>query len=45
MIKKIIYFHILLFLIIALVSCAKPEQDGRVFVNVLKQAITQGIDF
>ena len=45
MIKKIIYFHLLLFLIVALFSCAKPEQDGRLIVQVLKQAITQGFDF
>ena len=43
--KKIIYFHLLLFLIVALFSCAKPEQDGRLIVQVLKHAITQGIDF
>ena len=45
MIKKIIYFNLLLFLIVALFSCAKPEQDGRLIVQVLKHAITQGIDF
>ena len=45
MIKKIIYFHLLLFVIVALLSCAKPEQDSRLIVNVLKHAITQGIDF
>ena len=45
MIKKIIYFHLLLFLIVALFSCAKPEQDGRLIVQVLKHALTQGIDF
>ena len=45
MIKKIIYFNLLLFLIVALFSCAKPEQDGRLIVQVLKQAITQGFDF
>ena len=45
MIKKIIYFYLLLFLIVALFSCAKPEQDGRLIVHVLKQAITQGFDF
>jgi len=45
MIKKIILYHLLLFLIVALFSCAKPEQDSRLFVNVLKQAITQGFDF
>ena len=45
MIKKIIYFHLLLFLIVALFSCAKPEQDGRLIVQVLKHAITQGFDF
>ena len=45
MIKKIIYFYLLLFLIVALFSCAKPEQDGRLIVQVLKHAITQGIDF
>ena len=45
MIKKIIYFHLLLFLLVALVACAKPEQDSRIFVQVLKHAVTQGIDF
>ena len=45
MIKKIIYFHLLLFLIVALFSYAKPKQDGRLIVQVLKHAITQGIDF
>jgi len=45
MIKKIILYHLLLFLIVALFSCAKPEQDHRLIVQVLKQAITQGIDF
>ena len=41
MIKKII----LLFVLVTLVSCAKPEQDGRLIVQVLKHAITQGFDF
>jgi hypothetical protein len=41
MIKKII----LLFVLVTLVSCAKPEQDGRLIVQVLKHAVTQGIDF
>ena len=45
MIKKIILYHLLLFLIVALFSCAKPEQDGRLIVQVLKHAVTQGIDF
>tara|TARA_R100000664_G_C2752878_1_gene140186 strand:+ start:1713 stop:1850 length:138 start_codon:yes stop_codon:yes gene_type:complete len=45
MIKKIIYFHLLLFLLVALFSCAKPEQDGRIIVQVLKHAVTQGLDF
>ena len=45
MIKKIIIYHFLLFLIVALYSCAKPEQDGRLIVHVLKHAITQGLDF
>ena len=45
MIKKIIYFHLLLFLLVALVSCAKPEQEHRLIVQVLKHAVTQGIDF
>ena len=45
MIKKIIYFHLLLFLIVALFSFAKPEKDGRLIVQILKQAITQGFDF
>jgi|TARA_B100001123_G_scaffold418827_1_gene523283 hypothetical protein len=41
MIKKIL----LLVVLITLVSCAKPEQDGRLIVQVLKHAVTQGIDF
>ena len=41
MIKKII----LLFVLVTLVSCAKPEQDGRLIVQVVKQVITQGFDF
>ena len=45
MIKKIILYHLLLFLIVALFSCAKPEQDGRLIVQVLKHAVTQGFDF
>ena len=45
MIKKIIYFHLLLFLLVALVSCAKPEQDSRLIIQVVKQVITQGFDF
>ena len=45
MIKKIIYFHLLLFLLVALFSCAKPEQDSRLIVQVLKHAVTQGFDF
>ena len=45
MIKKIIIYHFLLSLIVALYSCAKPEQDGRLIVHVLKHAITQGLDF
>jgi len=45
MIKKIIYFHLLLFLIVVLASCTKPNQENRLIVNILKQAITQGMDF
>ena len=41
MIKKII----LLFVLVTLVSCAKPEQDSRLIVQVVKQVITQGFDF
>ena len=41
MIKKIL----LLVVLITLVSCAKPEQDSRLIVQVLKHAVTQGIDF
>ena len=41
MIKKII----LLFVFVTLVSCAKPEQEHRLIVQVVKQVITQGLDF
>ena len=41
MIKKIL----LLVVLITLVSCVKPEQDGRLIVQVLKHAVTQGLDF
>jgi len=45
MIKKIIIYHLLLFFVVLLFSCAKPEQDGRLIVHVLKHAVTQGLDF
>jgi hypothetical protein len=54
MIKKIIIYHFLLFLIVLLFSCAprmhniapKPvEKDNRFMVQILKNVITQGLDF
>ena len=54
MIKKIIIYHFLLFLIVALLSCAprmhniapKPaEKDNQFIVQLLRNIITQGIDF
>jgi len=53
MIKKIIIYHILLFLIVLLFSCAprthvapKPiEKDNQFIEQILKNIITQGMDF
>ena len=53
MIKKIIIYHFLLFLVVALFSCAprmhvapKPvEKDNQFMVQLLRNLITQGIDF
>jgi len=53
MIKKIIIYHFLLFLIVFLFSCAprmnvapKPiEKDNQFVIQLLRNIITQGIDF
>ena len=53
MIKKIIIYHFLLFLIVALFSCAPRmrvapkavEKDNQFMVQLLRNLITQGIDF
>ena len=53
MIKKIIIFHLLLFFIVALFSCAlrmhvapKPvEKDNQFMTQLLRNIITQGLDF
>ena len=45
MIKKIIIFHFILFLIVALISCAKPEQNKKVMGQILRTTLTQGLDF
>jgi len=54
MIKKIILYHILLFLIVLLFSCAprmhtiapKPvEKDNQFMTQLLRNIITQGLDF
>ena len=53
MIKKIIIYHILLFLIVLLFSCAprthvapKPtEKDSQFMTQLLRNIITQGMDF
>ena len=54
MIKKIIIYHFLLFLIVLLFSCAphthsvapKPiEKDNQFMIQLLRNIITQGIDF
>jgi len=45
MIKKIIIYHFLLFLIVALWSCAKPEQNKKVIGQILRTTLTQGLDF
>jgi len=53
MIKKIIIYHILLFLIVLLFSCAPRlhvapnpvEKDTKFIEQILKNIITQGMDF
>ena len=53
MIKKIIIYHILLFLIVLLFSCAPRlhvapnpvEKDNQFIEQILKNIITQGLDF
>jgi len=54
MIKKIIIYHFLLFLIVALFSCAPrmhniapnpAEEDNQFMIQLLRNIITQGIDF
>jgi len=54
MIKKIIIYHFLLFLIVLLFSCAprmhsvapKPaEKDNKVMIQLFRNIITQGMDF
>jgi len=56
MIKKIIIYHFLLFLIVALFSCAPrmhvaphpthpTEKDNQFVIQLLRNIITQGIDF
>ena len=54
MIKKIIIYHVLLFLMVALFSCTirtdsvspKPiEKDNKFIGQVLRSIITQGLDF
>jgi hypothetical protein len=53
MIKKIIIYHFLLFLIVALFSCTPrmhiapnpTEKDNQFVIQLLRNIITQGIDF
>ena len=45
MIKKIIIYHFLLFLIVALFSCAKPNQESKIMGQILRTTLTQGLDF
>jgi len=45
MIKKIIIYHFILFLIVALFSCAHPEQNKKVMGQILRTTLTQGLDF
>ena len=45
MIKKIIIFHFILFLIVALFSCAKPNQESKIMGQILRTTLTQGLDF
>ncbi len=45
MIKKIIIYHFILFLIVALYSCGKPEQNKKALGQILRTTLTQGLDF
>tara|TARA_R110000744_G_scaffold68094_2_gene138538 strand:- start:930 stop:1094 length:165 start_codon:yes stop_codon:yes gene_type:complete len=54
MIKKIIIYHLLLFFVVLLFSCAprmhnvapKPvEKDNQFMTQLLRNIITQGMDF
>ena len=45
MIKKIIIYHFILFLIVVLFSCAKPEGNHKLIKQALRTTITQGLDF
>ena len=53
MIKKIIVYHLLLFFVMLLFACAprthvapKPtEKDNKFMVQLLRNIITQGMDF
>jgi len=54
MIKKIIIYHFLLFLIVVLFSCAPrthniapktTEKDNQFIIQLFRNIITQGIDF
>jgi hypothetical protein len=53
MIKKIIIYHFLLFLIVFLFSCAPRmnvaphpvEKDNKFMIQLLRNIITQGMDF
>ena len=45
MIKKIIIYHFLLFLIVVLFSCTKPNQESKIIGQILRTTLTQGLDF
>jgi len=53
MIKKIIIYHFLLFLIVLLFSCAphthsvapKPTENNKFVEHFIRNIITQGLDF
>ena len=54
MIKKIIIYHILLFLIVLIFSCAPamhnvapkpPNNDNGFVAHLIRNIITQGLDF
>ena len=45
MIKKIIIYHFILFLIVALYSFGKPEQNKKALGQILRTTLTQGLDF